>query len=315
MNEAATRLRALGRLTEALQPMRAGLEMAVQQKDWKNAAICAGNLSELEVMLGRLPDAVTDARQSITHADQSGDAFQRMVKRSTAADALHQSGQRAEAGTLFAEAERMQQESQPQFDLLYSAAGFRYCDWLLAPAEQAAWQDLFDQPLSRSKPQVSDGLAEVERRATTTLVWDTPLSWLLDIALDHLTLARVGLIRAILEKFPRTAAEARPAARRRRRQRPPRRRNDGSASPWPAHRRALSLRPRRARLALKHLAEAQQIAERGPMPLFLADMHLHRARMFRDKAELAKAATLIRDCGYGRRYDELTDAEEALGKV
>ena len=68
-------------------------------------------------------------------------------------------------------------------------------------------------------------------------------------------------------------------------------------------------------LAQKHLAEAQQIAERGPMPLFLADVHLHRARMFRDKAELAKAATLIRDCGYGRRYGELADAEEALGKV
>jgi hypothetical protein len=74
----------------------------------------------LEVTLGRLPDAVTDARQSITHADQSGDAFQRMGSRTTAADALHQSGQRAEAGALFAEAERMQQEMQPQFDLLYS---------------------------------------------------------------------------------------------------------------------------------------------------------------------------------------------------
>ncbi len=65
-------------------------------------------------------------------------------------------------------------------------------------------------------------------------------------------------------------------------------------------------------LARKHLAEAQQIAERGPMPLFLADIHLHRARMFRDNAELAQAAKLIRDLGYGRRYDELLDAEQAL---
>ena len=32
LNQAAFRLRALGRLTEALQPMRAGLEMRVQQK-------------------------------------------------------------------------------------------------------------------------------------------------------------------------------------------------------------------------------------------------------------------------------------------
>ena len=114
----------------------------VQQKNWKNAAISASNLSELEVTLGRLTDAVADARQSITHADQSGDAFQRMASRTTAADALHQSGRRAEAGTLFAEAERMQKERQPQFDLLYSVRGFQYCDWLLAPAERAAWQAL-----------------------------------------------------------------------------------------------------------------------------------------------------------------------------
>ena len=71
-----------------------------------------------------------------------------MKKRTTAADASHQSSQRAEGGALFAEAERMQQERQPQFDLLYSLTGFRYCDWLLAPAEQAAWQHLLDQQIS-----------------------------------------------------------------------------------------------------------------------------------------------------------------------
>ncbi len=64
-------------------------------------------------------------------------------------------------------------------------------------------------------------------------------------------------------------------------------------------------------LARKCLTEAQQIADRGPMPLFLADVHLHRARLFRDRGELTKAAKLIRDLGYGRRYDELADAEEA----
>ena len=127
-------LDALGRLTESLQPLRAGLEMDVQRKAWGNAGISAGNLSEAEILLGRLRDAVEDSRQSIIYADQSGDAFQRMGQRTTAADALHQCGQRTEAGTLFAEAERMQKESRPEFDLLYSLRGFQYCDWLLAPA-------------------------------------------------------------------------------------------------------------------------------------------------------------------------------------
>jgi hypothetical protein len=35
LNEAAFRLLALGRLTEALEPMRAGIEGAVKLKDWK----------------------------------------------------------------------------------------------------------------------------------------------------------------------------------------------------------------------------------------------------------------------------------------
>ncbi len=47
------------------------------------------------------------------------------------------------------------------------------------------------------------------------------------------------------------------------------------------------------------------------MPLYLADIHLHRARMFRDWAELAKARELIEKHGYWRRKEELEDAEEA----
>ncbi|MBX3416240.1 MAG: NACHT domain-containing protein [Pirellulaceae bacterium] len=392
LNEAATRLRALGRLTKALEPMRAGMKMLVQQIDWRNAAQSASNLSELELALGRLPDAVTDARQSITHADQSGDAFMRMMCRTTAADALHQSGQRSEAGTLFAEAERMQQEWQPQFDLLYSLRGFRCCDWLLAPAEQAAWQHLLDQPrrttdfqsvartdvqdvrrtetldqpLSNSKSRISEALSDVERRAMTTLKWmiDNEMN-LLDIALDHLTLARVGLIRAILE----SGIGIQPVGFGTQLQNDSDRLEADSKVPTldlPHVADAVNGLRAAGRsdflplglltaalyhfvrgehsLAEKHLAEAQQIAERGPMPLFLADIHLTRARMagslkgegrsvkgevgsekedvsganeaseiwnIDPQAELAKAAHLIRPLGYGRRYAELADAEEA----
>ena len=39
LNEAAFSLRALGRLTEALEPMRAGLERDLKREDWENAAI------------------------------------------------------------------------------------------------------------------------------------------------------------------------------------------------------------------------------------------------------------------------------------
>ena len=132
LNEAAFYLRALGRLTEALEPLRAGLEMRIKQQVWTSAAIIGSNLGELEVTLGRLSEAEADARVAIDHADQSGDAFVRMAFRTTTANALHNLGKRAEAGSLFAEAEQMQKDKPSEVDLLYSLAGFRYCDWLLA---------------------------------------------------------------------------------------------------------------------------------------------------------------------------------------
>ena len=49
------------------------------------------------------------------------------------------------------------------------------------------------------------------------------------------------------------------------------------------------------------------------MKLHMADIHLHRARLFRDKAELVKARALIEECGYWRRKEELEDAEAAAG--
>jgi hypothetical protein len=221
LGQAAFNLRALGRLTEALQPMRAGLDIGVRRKDWKNAAIGAGNLSELEVTLGRLPEAVTDARQAIIHADQSDDMFQQFSKRSTTADVLHQSGLRAEAGTFFDEAEQMQWDDQPQFDLLYSIHGFCFCDWLLAPVEQAAWRRVANQTISNSGALISDDLAA----------------------------------------------------------------------------------------AVNGLRESGQL-NNLPRGLLTASRY-HFIRGEHDHAELARAAQLIRDLGYGRRFEELADAEAA----
>jgi len=44
LNEVAFRLRTLGRSAESLGSVRAGLEMAVKQKNWKNVARIANNL-------------------------------------------------------------------------------------------------------------------------------------------------------------------------------------------------------------------------------------------------------------------------------
>jgi len=69
--------------------------------------------------------------------------------------------------------------------------------------------------------------------------------------------------------------------------------------------------------------EAWEITESGPMKLFMADIHLHRARLFfREKeypwespeADLKAARKLIEQCGYWRRKEELEDAERVILK-
>ena len=77
--------------------------------------------------------------------------------------------------------------------------------------------------------------------------------------------------------------------------------------------------------AQSDLDESWEIAERGPMPLHMADIHLHRARLFglgKDRPasypwtspqdDLAKARRLIAKHGYWRRKEELEDAEAAI---
>ncbi len=81
--------------------------------------------------------------------------------------------------------------------------------------------------------------------------------------------------------------------------------------------------------AQRNLDGAWEIAERGPMRLFMADIHLYRARLFfreahypwnknldgtprSPKDDLAAAEKLINDCGYHRRDEELADAKFAI---
>ncbi len=235
LNQAAFSLRALGRLTEAVEPMRAGAEMCIEREDWIRAAGVASNLSELELTLGDVSAAVTDGRQSVTFADRSGDAFLRMGSRTTHADALHQAGRREESLRLFREAEQIQAELQPEYPRFYSVRGFRYCDLLAADAQRTSWRVFL----------LSGGSAEAHD----------------------------------------------PGGR----ETPPE-----AVSAGPADLEACA-------------AACDEIAERGSMQLYLADVHLTRARLFRDRTALETARHLIDRHAYARRAEELADAEAALG--
>ena len=349
LNGAAYDLRALGRLTEALDLMRAGLEMRIKQKVWSGAARIASNLSELELMMGEIAEAVIHAEQSGIYADRSGDAFLRRAFRATHASALQQAGYRAEAEARFREAEALQVESEPSRPLLYSLQGFRYCDLLLMEPERTAWIVMLGRPSVRASPDpeksgpigslalpaLMGAFHAVEHRATQTLKWVTGRLGLLDEALHHLTLGRVALYRAFLKHSDSRRLtsdfyhiDAAVDGLRR----------AGTQDYLPlglltrAWLRSLTGPRTGLQSAQSDLDEAWEIAERGPMPLFQADIHLHRTRLFgrmkdegrsmkeepaypweSPQADLAEARRLIYKHGYLRRKEELEDAEQALG--
>jgi tetratricopeptide (TPR) repeat protein len=371
LHEAGTSLRALGRLVEAIEPLRISSEFNVARCRWVDASIGTNTLSELSLTLGNLTEAIENAERAVEYAERGNDVFRRGANRTAHADALLQSGRYEVAKTRFCEAETMQSEEQPHFPLLYSIGGFRYCDLLLVQAERFAWQthliggttnspahgkDLPDGDLGTNEIMETDtrnldsleSCRAVTLRVKTQFEWQFPSDTLLDIALCHLTLGRSGLYLLLLEadglrSDPAEASDQRPGISGEDRCRFTSLAADVSAAVDGLRRSAQkddlprglltrawlrSLNGARTgpESAQGDLDEAWEIAERGPMPLFLADIHLHRARLFgphasgtigdqypweSPAADLTAARQLIKKHGYWRRKEELVDAEVA----
>ena len=347
LNITGFRLRALGRLNEALEPMAAGMKQRIGEEKWREAAIDSGNLSELELTLGKIKDAVRDAQLSVTYADRSGDAEIRMLRYAAYADALHQSGRQVEAETWFLNSLQIQVDTQPDYPLLYSLQGFLHCELLLSVPEGTGWERMLTDhqlfptsghslsaefagtPTEKLREARSKAL-EVFRRAALTLRWmeeifDGPL---IDVGLHYISLCRASLYETVLspavsigESSQLNAALYNAVDRLRRA-------GQQQILPFALLTRAWFRYIAGAKTGLQSaqedLDEAWEIAERGPMRLHMADIHLYRARLFfRDEeypwesaeADLVAARKLIEQCGYWRRKEELEDAERViLGK-
>ncbi len=283
-------LRALGRLREATQPMEATVNLFKKQKKWKNAAIAAGNLSELYLSRGDVPQAIGYARQSVDFADRSGDWVEQFQDRTNLADALYQTGELTQAEELFREAEAMQAKRQPEYRYLYSVQGFQFCDLLLSQGK----------------------VREVLELAKQTLEWVTQQNWLLDIALDTHSLGWAYFMQAQAEgkndyKQAQKYLNAAVAGLR----------EAGMQDYLP---RGLFARAFLYRLqknfpkAWDDLEEVREIAERGSMGIHLADYHLEAGRLCLEDGErktedaaghLDEAKRLFEETGYHRRDPEV----------
>ena len=168
IGEAAFDLYALGRLADAVCPMRVAAEAYVNLKAWHMAAQGYSNLNALYLALGNVPEALAAARESVEYADRHGGAGYRVVSRTSLAATLHQAGDIAQAMHLFAEAEQIQMQYEPARPILFSIEGYRFCDILLDQGQTA----------------------EVLRRASQTQSEDAPI---FDVGLSNLLLGLAQL--------------------------------------------------------------------------------------------------------------------------
>jgi len=284
--EASFCLMCLGRLTEAVELRLARIKITEKLEDWENAANSAENLVDLYLPIGSLKDAENAAQQAIAYADRIDDLFRQMVSRSKLATTLHRQGNLQESLKHFQKAEKLQKEDQPEYTWLYSIYGAHYCALLSDITADAAEQE---EVLERGRYGIEIAIQN---------------NWLLNISLDHLTIARALFA---LNRFDEASAEFDEAVRGIRKA--------GSINETPEFllARAKFLRHQKQFGDPWHdLDEAKDIIERCGMKLYAADANLLEGNLFLDKDDgneamkcYKQAKELIEYTGYHLRDAEL----------
>ncbi len=149
--EASVCLRAQGRVTEAIPGMRRVIQEEFDRRSWVTASVEAGNLSECELLVGELDDALTDAETAVRYAYRAGNNRELLHTLSIQAEALFVRGQTDRSEQLLKECETLQRQGKNKFPVLYSRPGHRYCELLLS---KGRWADVLlraNKTLRRSK--------------------------------------------------------------------------------------------------------------------------------------------------------------------
>ena len=282
-------LNALGCLMETVEVKKNTIKIYDKLGDWNNASINVNHLIDIYLSIGSLKDAEHVAQQAIVYADRT-DSWQRqerqVASRARLATTLHRQGHLQESLKHFQEAEKIQQELQPQYPRLYNEVGASYCNLLLDMAAYTAAQEA------------------VLERGREFFKWRVPGDSLLDISLDHLTIARALFA---LNRFDEAYAEFDEAVRGIRKA------EKTNHTPYVLLARAKFYRHQKQFPEAWHdLDEAKDIIERCGMKLYAVDANLLEGNLFLDKDDgneatkcYKQAKELIEYTGYHLRDAEL----------
>ncbi len=289
LNDAGVDLRSLGRLHEAVAPIKAGLQIAVDSKEWTHASRVASNLTDLYVSIGDLQEAHKIAQTGVEHADLSDDSFTRVITRAGLGDVLHQQGLIEQAAVVFADAEKLLQGGKRFLTVWY---GFLYCELLLSQGKASEVKDRATQVLQASNEDKRAGLRGLYFLALAK-------SWMLDSQQADLAEAREFINRAVYLL-----------------------RHGGQIDRLMyglLSRAAFYRKTKDFDSSLRDLSEVFRIASGSGMGLHLTDYHLESARLQLAQAEKGKAREhivtakeMIDRMGYHRRDKEVAELEAQL---
>ena len=312
-------LRSVGRLREALVPLNRGAEEQLAAGHWMDAATGFCNLSEVLTTLGQLQEAAAAADRSAEIAKRIFPPAFYPQTVAALAHIYHQQGRVQDSAELFRRAAGATfSPERPMTGL----AGYQAAELELRMAEAAA---VFVSLGFGIRPDISTEILEssrlTERNAAEAVAEAEQTEVPVFAALAALTSARAAFYGSMLlddgglrrEKVELAARHLREAERMSR--------AGGMLEFRPAlllTRSWLNASTGLAEAAIGDLNEAWQIARRSDMRLFLTDIHLYRARLFYSfdpypwesgkrspEDDLEDARTLIRECHYERRREEL----------
>jgi hypothetical protein len=327
--DAAGYLRAQGRLAEALESDRASLQFDKTSGEWGNASISANDLAELLLLFGKIRESIKIAKESVGFAARGRDPMDELDARATFANsrfaATGVAGAKVEFDDLQERALRLRKKSP-----LSPMPGYYLRDYLLADHQFEFARDA--SRLSLEASIKSKNLFEIGLDAATlgrahlglALVATAKLAERIAkedcrAAADHFELAIGELITAGQSEDLARGMLARATYHR-------------CTGDWSA--------------AKRDLDEVGDIAESGPMKLFLCDVSLERARLALAASEgfsplnglvkggtprlsapnaaqsaslkeeagrhLADVAKSIATCGYHRRDEEWSELRAVL---
>jgi hypothetical protein len=299
-------------------------------EEWLYAGAVANMLSQVQLIQGSITESLATSEKSIEYSDRSGSVHRMVVSRATYANALHAAGRRETAGQMFDDAEQRQCAYDSDQPLLHGFRGFAYCDFLIGGGNWIAARD----------------------RARQTIAIAQGQGWLLQTALDNLTFARAYLGMA-LDKYDGSEVESRSSmatiARDKFEESIVGLKRSAQKDDVPRGFLARAVLCRSVgnwEGAARDLDEVEELAEPGPMRLFLCDVALERGRIslarlgafaplngviadcplrpvvpdsteaanLKEMAakQLAIAADYIEACGYHKRTEELAELRAVL---